>query len=76
MGILSDMKETAAKRHDQVVSLIAEDKERSASWVLCGSNAANIFRNSKGFQPAPVVAPIASKQSPFPPFEMLEIWVK
>jgi hypothetical protein len=30
------------------------------SWVLCGSNAANIFRNAKGFQPAPVVAPIGA----------------
>jgi hypothetical protein len=30
------------------------------SWVLCGSNAANIFRNSKGLQPAPVVAPIGA----------------
>jgi hypothetical protein len=29
------------------------------NWVLCGQNAANIFRNSKGFQPANVVAPIA-----------------
>jgi hypothetical protein len=30
MGVLSDMREVASKRHDNVVSLIAEDKERSA----------------------------------------------
>jgi Major capsid protein Gp23 len=30
------------------------------SWILCGTNAANVFRNSKGFQPAPVVAPIGA----------------
>jgi hypothetical protein len=30
------------------------------SWVLCGQNAANIFRNTKGFQPAAVVAPIGA----------------
>jgi len=30
------------------------------SWVIAGSNAANIIRQSKGFQPAPVVAPIGA----------------
>jgi hypothetical protein len=30
------------------------------SWVIAGSNAANIIRQTKGFQPAPVVAPIGA----------------
>jgi hypothetical protein len=30
------------------------------SWVIAGSNAANIFRQTKGFQAAPVVAPIGA----------------
>jgi Major capsid protein Gp23 len=30
------------------------------SWVVAGSNAANIFRQTKGFMPAPIVAPIGA----------------
>jgi nicotinamidase-related amidase len=30
------------------------------SWILCGTNAANIFRNSKGFMPVPTAAPIGA----------------
>jgi hypothetical protein len=30
------------------------------SWVIAGSNAANIIRQSRSFQPAPVVAPIGA----------------
>jgi len=30
------------------------------SWVLCGVNASNVFRNSKGFQAVPTPAPIGA----------------
>jgi hypothetical protein len=30
------------------------------SWVLCGNNAANLFRAVKGFVPAPVTAPVGA----------------
>lgn len=30
------------------------------SWVIAGSNAANIIRQTKGFQPAPNVAPVGA----------------
>src|SRR5215213_4463565 len=30
------------------------------SWVIAGANAANIIRQTKGFQPAPVIAPIGA----------------
>jgi hypothetical protein len=30
------------------------------SWIVCGQNAANIFRNCKGFQPVPTGAPIGA----------------
>jgi len=30
------------------------------SWILAGSNASNLFRNCKGFQPVPAIAPIGS----------------
>jgi major capsid protein Gp23 len=30
------------------------------SWIVCRSNAANVFRNCKGFQPVPTAAPIGA----------------
>jgi Major capsid protein Gp23 len=46
---------------NEAESLIQDANGRGGvNWVLCGQNAANIFRNSKGFQPANVVAPIGA----------------
>jgi hypothetical protein len=30
------------------------------SWMLCGRNVANLMRQTKGFTPAPVIAPIGA----------------
>jgi hypothetical protein len=30
------------------------------SWIVAGSNAANVFRNCKGFQPVPTASPIGA----------------
>jgi hypothetical protein len=30
------------------------------SWVVCGSNTANVFRRTRGFMAAPVIAPIGA----------------
>jgi hypothetical protein len=46
---------------NEAESIIQDANGRGGvNWVLCGQNAANIFRNSKGFQPAAVVAPIGA----------------
>jgi hypothetical protein len=46
---------------NEAESIIQDANGRGGvSWVLAGQNAANIFRNSKGLQPAPIVAPIGA----------------
>jgi hypothetical protein len=46
---------------NEAESIIQDKNGRGGvNWVLCGQNAANVFRNTKGFQPAAVVAPIGA----------------
>jgi hypothetical protein len=46
---------------NEAESIIQDANGRGGvNWVLCGQNAANIFRNCKGFQPVPTAAPIGA----------------
>jgi hypothetical protein len=46
---------------DEAEALIQNKMGRGGvSWMLCGRNVANMMRQTKGFTPAPVIAPIGA----------------
>lgn len=48
---------------DQAESLIqAQNGKGSVDFVICGANAANVFRNCRGFRETPQVAPIGAHE--------------